>query len=109
MNSEESTLHSQTPMAQNDHSNGASAVANTESPMPEHTEAVRQPRNMKPLAWLILIVSLLSSDFLFALDNTIVADVQPKIILALGDIQKLPWVSVAFALGAIGCNLFWYV
>jgi hypothetical protein len=68
----------------------------------------RSPRTMKPVTWLLLVFSLLSSDFLFALDNTIVADVQPKIILALGNIEKLPWVSVAFALGAIGVNHLWY-
>ncbi|ORY16987.1 hypothetical protein BCR34DRAFT_597373 [Clohesyomyces aquaticus] len=64
-------------------------------------------REMKPLPWFSIVFSLLVALFLFALDNTIVADIQAKIIYALGDIEKLSWVSVAFALGAVGTNLLW--
>ena len=66
-------------------------------------------RNMSPLAWLTVLIALLSSTFLFALDNTVVADVQPQIIESLGEIDKLPWVSVNFALGALSTSLVWFV
>ena len=69
----------------------------------------RKPRSMKGITWFCVVLSLLSSIFLFALDNTVVADVQPSIIKTLGEIKKLPWISVAFALGAISVNLFWSV
>jgi hypothetical protein len=46
---------------------------------------------------------------LFALDNTIVADVQPKIVDTFHEINKLPWISVSFTLGAATVNLLWYV
>lgn len=66
-----------------------------------------QARQLKPISWFLVVFSLLAALFLFALDNTIVADVQPSIIETLGGIDKLPWISVAFALGAISTNLFW--
>ncbi|KAJ5914244.1 efflux pump antibiotic resistance protein [Penicillium tannophilum] len=61
----------------------------------------------KPLTWFLVVSALLAALFLFALDNTIVANVQPAIIGTLGEIEKLPWISVAFALGAIATDLPW--
>jgi hypothetical protein len=43
--------------------------------------------------------------FLFALDNTIVANVQPSIIESLGHVDMLPWVSVSYPLGVVALNL----
>lgn len=51
--------------------------------------------------WTIAYTSILSSTFLFALDNTVVANIQPAIINEFGQIQDLPWVGVAYALGGI--------
>ena len=53
------------------------------------------------------VIAILSSVFLFALDQTIVADVQPSIIAEFGSINKLPWLSVAFLLGTASTNLLW--
>ncbi|MCJ1404442.1 hypothetical protein MMC11_007667 [Xylographa trunciseda] len=69
------------------------------------------PRSMSAVSWLAVVVSLLSSMFLFALDNTVVAVVQPNIVRRVGDVDHLPWVSVSYALGGIAdtllvCNLF---
>ncbi|KAM5354625.1 hypothetical protein ACJ41O_001272 [Fusarium nematophilum] len=44
---------------------------------------------------------MLSTTFLFALDNTIVADIQPAILNDLGAIQLLPWIGTGFALGTM--------
>ncbi|KAK7744557.1 hypothetical protein SLS53_003442 [Cytospora paraplurivora] len=63
-------------------------------------------RNLKSVSWFFVVSSLLAALFLFALDNTIVANVQENIIYTLGGIEKLPWISVAFALGAVATNLF---
>ena len=58
--------------------------------------------------WIIIVVSMLSSIFLFALDNTIVAVIQPRIIETFDNaIEKLPWLSVAFPLGNCSLNLVW--
>lgn len=54
-------------------------------------------------------MSILSCVFLFALDNTIVSDVQPAIVNEFGDLAMLPWLSVAFMLGAASTLLIWYL
>ncbi|KAF1963165.1 efflux pump antibiotic resistance protein [Byssothecium circinans] len=75
----------------------------------DHSIEVVTPRSrsLKPVSWFFVVFSLLAALFLFALDNTIVADIQANIIYDFGNIQKLPWISVAFALGAVSTNLFW--
>lgn len=65
------------------------------------------PRKVSGIKWVLVIFSILSAIFLFALDNTIVADVQPKIVDSFGEINKLPWISVSFALGGVAVNLVW--
>jgi hypothetical protein len=64
-------------------------------------------RQLRGVLWVVVVIAVISPFFLFALDNTIVADVQPKIVDTLGEIEKLPWLSVAFALGAVSVNLIW--
>ena len=59
------------------------------------------------LAWIFIVLSVLSSTFLFALDNTVVADLQPVIVERFQGTAKLPWVSVAFAMGGVSVNLLW--
>lgn len=65
------------------------------------------PRDVHGIAWILVVLAILSSAFLFALDNTIVADVQPAIIERFNSVSKLPWLSVSFFLGAVGTNLMW--
>lgn len=67
------------------------------------------PRKVHGFKWFLAVVSVMTSTFLFALDNTIVADVQPAIVKTFGQVDKLPWLSVAFLVSAIGTNLFWSV
>ena len=66
-----------------------------------------KPRVRGALSWPVLVISVLSSTFLFALDNTMVANIQPTIIETFGEVEKLPWLSVAFQLGALGASLLW--
>jgi hypothetical protein len=65
----------------------------------------RPRRDLSTLSWITVVVSLFSALFLFALDQTVVADIQPQIIASFGNVDKLPWVSVAYPLGAIALNL----
>jgi hypothetical protein len=74
---------------------------------PASSEAL--PRNVTGAKWVLVVGSILSSIFLFALDNTVVADVQPKIIARFSSIEKLPWLGVAFLLGSVATNLIWFV
>lgn len=65
-------------------------------------------REIGGLRWAMVVAAILSSTFLYALDNTIVANIRPSIVVSLGQINKLPWVSVAYAVGEVGSNPFWY-
>ena len=55
----------------------------------------------------MLIASIVSSPFLFGFDLIVVGNVQPKIVESLGEIDKLPWISVAYALAAMSTTLLW--
>ncbi|KAF7183034.1 hypothetical protein CNMCM7691_002869 [Aspergillus felis] len=65
------------------------------------------PREISGWKWFLVVLAIYSSQFLFALDNTIVANVQPVIVSNFNSVEKLPWVSVAFLIGAAGTNLIW--
>ena len=70
-------------------------------------ETQQSPRNVHGVKWVLAVASVLASTFLFALDNTIVADIQPAIIERFGEVNKLPWLAVAFLVAAAGTNLIW--
>ncbi|KAF4829826.1 Efflux pump patC [Colletotrichum siamense] len=78
---------------------------------PDSSETTLQPeappRDINGWKWYLTIISILLSTFIYALDNTVVADLQPVIILEFGNIQKLSWLSVAFLLTATATNLAW--
>ncbi|KAF7128710.1 hypothetical protein CNMCM5793_003561 [Aspergillus hiratsukae] len=64
-------------------------------------------REISGWKWFLVVLAIYSSQFLFALDNTIVANVQPVIVSHFKSVEKLPWISVAFLIGAAGTNLIW--
>ena len=66
---------------------------------------VSSPRAVKGWRWALVVSTILSTLFLFNLDNTIVADIQPAIAETFEDVGKLPWLGVAFLLGAASTNL----
>ena len=74
--------------------------------VPEVVEE-KSPRDVHGVKWGLAVFSVLISTFLFALDNTIVADIQPAIVERFGEVSKLSWLAVAFLVAAIGTNLFW--
>ncbi|KAH8807449.1 major facilitator superfamily transporter [Xylogone sp. PMI_703] len=57
--------------------------------------------------WILIVATMMSSTFLFSLDNGIVAEIQPAIIDSLGGVDRLPWLGVAFVLGAVSTVIFW--
>ncbi|KLJ06592.1 hypothetical protein EMPG_17906 [Blastomyces silverae] len=65
------------------------------------------PRNIDGWKWYLTFISILASTFLYALDVTVVADLQAVIVEELGGIQNLSWLSVAFLLCATAINLVW--
>ncbi|KAL8729093.1 MAG: hypothetical protein Q9181_005113 [Wetmoreana brouardii] len=89
---------------------GASGIVSDAASAEKATEPATQEKPPRPVTgflWVLIVLSILSTTFLFALDNTIVADVQPAIIERFGSISKLPWLSVAFLVAAAGTNLVW--
>lgn len=73
-----------------------------------HAEPHAQ-HGLHPTTWALVAAAVLSSTFLFALDNTIVTVVQPKIIQDFGHIDRLPWISVAYAACNFSTILAWCV
>ncbi|KAL1615416.1 hypothetical protein SLS56_011829 [Neofusicoccum ribis] len=51
--------------------------------------------------WFLVVVATLSSIFIYALDNTIVADIVPAIVNEFDGVSKLPWLSVGFSIGGV--------
>ena len=83
--------------------NGSDTI-NEKAPLDAKPEIKRKITGVK---WVIVVTAILSSTFLFALDNTVVADVQEDIVKELGQIQKLPWLSIGFLVAAVSTNLIW--
>ncbi|KAF7914149.1 uncharacterized protein EAF01_000555 [Botrytis porri] len=73
----------------------------------KQTEDVPPVRDITGWRWALVVAAILSSTFLFALDNTIVADVQADIVVTFNDVSKLSWLSVGFLIGAASTNLVW--
>ncbi|KAH9875837.1 hypothetical protein IAQ61_003302 [Plenodomus lingam] len=58
-------------------------------------------RKIHGFPWFLLVISVLSSIFLYALDNTIVADIIPAIANDFSSINDLGWLSVGFVIGGV--------
>jgi MFS family permease len=56
--------------------------------------------------WAVAYISMLSTTLLFALDNTIVANIQPMITVSFGRLDLIAWIGTGFALGSM-CILLW--
>ncbi|WYZ45982.1 hypothetical protein EsH8_IX_000207 [Colletotrichum jinshuiense] len=83
----------ETPMrSESPTTNGKSS---TEAPKDAEPEFQREIHGVK---WALTVGAILSCVFLYALDTTVVADIQPNIIASLGDFQKFPWLATAYAL-----------
>ncbi|KAI1132338.1 major facilitator superfamily-domain-containing protein [Nemania abortiva] len=61
----------------------------------------QSPRSLHGWKWVVSYSAMLSTTFLFSLDNTIVANIQPSIIRDFGQIDLLPWIGTGFALGTM--------
>lgn len=67
----------------------------------------QETRKIGGWKWVVVVLAIYSSQFLFALDQTIVANVQPAIVGQFKAVDRLSWLSVAFLIGAAGTNLVW--
>lgn len=73
--------------------------------IPETGHAPPPPRALSGVRWFVVVLAILSSTFLFALDNTVVADVQAQIVVQFDAVDRLAWLSVAFVMAAVSTNL----
>ena len=73
----------------------------------DEREQPPRPPYLHGWKWFVCIAAVISSTFLYALDGTIVAVLQPELIEEFGHIQDLSWLSVAFLLCATATNMAW--
>ncbi|KAK8115496.1 efflux pump antibiotic resistance protein [Apiospora sp. TS-2023a] len=65
-------------------------------------------RNIRGLRWALIVLAVLSSTFLYALDNTVTANVRPAIIQTFGNqVEMLTWLSISYPMGEVGTNPLW--
>ncbi|KAL7949441.1 major facilitator superfamily domain-containing protein [Trichoderma barbatum] len=65
------------------------------SPKQAHIRTVRGWR------WIVILLSLYISTFIYGLDTTIAADVQGPIVEDLGHIEQLAWIGAGFPMGSM--------
>nr|D2E9W8.1 RecName: Full=Efflux pump DEP3; AltName: Full=Depudecin biosynthesis cluster protein 3 [Alternaria brassicicola]ACZ57546.1 predicted MFS transporter [Alternaria brassicicola] len=65
------------------------------------TTGKQSPRDIHGWKWATAYSAMLSTTLLFALDNTIVANIQPAIINDFGHLELLSWIGTGFALGTM--------
>lgn len=64
-------------------------------------------RDVTGWRWGLATAAILSSIFLYALDATVVADIQAKIVDEFDALDDLSWVSVGFLMSATATNVVW--
>ena len=62
-------------------------------------------RRYKGWSWLLVCAATYSSAFLYGLDTTIVADIQPFAVEQFGDVENLGWLGIGFPLGSVATIL----
>lgn len=72
-------------------------------------EDIVQVRKVRGVLWFLVVVAVLSATFLYALDNTVMANVRPSIVETFDRIDMLPWLSVSYPMGEVGANPLWFV
>jgi len=92
----------------------ASSGTNTRAPSINKLEegTVSQTTSSQPIThrptgikWFLIIFSILVGLFLFALDNTIVADIQPAIVEEFNSVDKIAWLASGFFLSGTALML----
>ncbi|RAO67601.1 uncharacterized protein BHQ10_003613 [Talaromyces amestolkiae] len=64
-------------------------------------------RTITGFRWILVVTAILSSHMLFALDNTIVANIQPAILSHFEEADQISWLSVGFTLCSSALCLPW--
>ena len=100
------TLESSTPgVITEDLENGPETKEQIPHQRPTGFRVCFPPRYAFDLKWFLIVFSILVGLFLFSLDNTIVADVQPTIVEQFQSVDKIAWVASAFFLSKAALTL----
>ncbi|KAJ5797625.1 Phomenoic acid biosynthesis cluster MFS-type transporter [Penicillium pulvis] len=70
-------------------------------------ESEQGERTIDGVKWILVVIAILSSHLLFALDNTIVANIQAAILMEFDDAEQISWLSVGFTLCSCALCLPW--
>jgi hypothetical protein len=70
------------------------------TPAPEPSQ-----RNYSLWQWTTILIAIYSSQFLYGLDTTIVADIQGAIISDFNEIGRLGWLAIGYPLGSVATIL----
>lgn len=84
-----------------------SKTANGNHVEQEVVDVDEQQRDIHGIRWILVVVSIYSSTFLYALDGTIVANIQPAIVQTLDGVDKIAWLGVAFVMASSATLLTW--
>ncbi|KAA8650146.1 uncharacterized protein ATNIH1004_002827 [Aspergillus tanneri] len=66
-----------------------------------------EERHIHGIKWFLLVASTLTGSFVYALDNTIVANIVPAIVNHFNAVENLPWLSVGFMIGGLSMVLIY--
>ncbi|KAI1812297.1 major facilitator superfamily domain-containing protein [Poronia punctata] len=62
-------------------------------------------RSITGFKWALICVAVFSSNFLYGLDNTIVASIQGAVVNSFGHVNQLGWLGIGFPLGSTAITL----
>ncbi|KAJ5230428.1 Major facilitator superfamily domain general substrate transporter [Penicillium chrysogenum] len=65
----------------------------------------QEKRQITGFKWFLFLFSTLTAIFVYSLDNTIVANIAPKIVNDFNAVEDLPWLSVGFMIGGMAMIL----
>jgi hypothetical protein len=98
-------MSSETPPAENE-----KAAHNGNEVVETPDDTPRMERDVTGILWFIVNVAVLSATFLYALDNTVMANVRPSVIESFGNrVDTLAWLSISYPMGEVGSNPLWCV
>ncbi|KAK1150022.1 hypothetical protein N8T08_003580 [Aspergillus melleus] len=78
-----------------------------QEPLDEIFPDSEEERHIRGIKWFLLVASTLTGSFIYALDNTIVANIAPTIVNHFDAVENLPWLSVGFMIGGVAMVLIY--
>jgi hypothetical protein len=81
------------------------SLSDTNNEVENEVANVKSGRSIQGFRWALICVAVYSSNFLYGLDNTIVAAIQGAVVSSFGHVNQLGWLGVGFPLGSIAVIL----